>query len=80
MEQGDLQSLFEKYVPYLIDVITEGIVAGKQGEKLKTIVPQTSLNMVSKDLCRQKRNSSLKMDLPPPVGFQGEQRCQMGKF
>ena len=78
MDQGDLQSLFEKYVPYLIDVIVEGIVDGRQGEKLKTIVPQTNLNMVSKDLCWQKRNSSLKMD--SSVGFQGEQRCQMGKF
>lgn len=46
MEQGHLQSLFEKYVPYLIDVIVEGIVDGRQGEKLKTIVPQTDLNMV----------------------------------
>uniref|UniRef100_A0A9L0IQP0 Dynein axonemal heavy chain 10 n=1 Tax=Equus asinus TaxID=9793 RepID=A0A9L0IQP0_EQUAS len=46
-EQRDLQSLFEKYVPYLIDVIVEGIVDGRQGEKLKTIVPQTDLNMVT---------------------------------
>uniref|UniRef100_A0A8C2R7B6 AAA+ ATPase domain-containing protein n=1 Tax=Capra hircus TaxID=9925 RepID=A0A8C2R7B6_CAPHI len=47
MEQGYLESLFEKYVPYLIDVIVEGIVDGRQGEKLKTIVPQTDLNMVT---------------------------------
>ncbi|KAM9056172.1 dynein axonemal heavy chain 10 isoform 4-T4 [Megaptera novaeangliae] len=47
VDQGDLQSLFEKYVPYLIDVIVEGIVDGRQGEKLKTIVPQTNLNMVT---------------------------------
>ncbi|XP_077015711.1 dynein axonemal heavy chain 10 isoform X3 [Tamandua tetradactyla] len=47
MEQGDLQRLFEKYVPYLIDVIVEGIVDGRQGDKLKTIVPQTELNMVT---------------------------------
>ncbi|XP_036076372.1 dynein heavy chain 10, axonemal isoform X2 [Rousettus aegyptiacus] len=47
VEQGHLQSLFEKYVPYLIDVIVEGIVDGRQGEKLKTIVPQTDLNMVT---------------------------------
>ncbi|XP_037672459.1 dynein heavy chain 10, axonemal isoform X6 [Choloepus didactylus] len=47
MEQGDLQRLFGKYVPYLIDVIVEGIVDGRQGEKLKTIVPQTELNMVT---------------------------------
>ncbi|XP_006865538.1 PREDICTED: dynein heavy chain 10, axonemal [Chrysochloris asiatica] len=46
-EQGDLQRLFEKYVPYLISVIVEGIVDGRQGEKLKTIVPQTDLNMVT---------------------------------
>lgn len=46
VEQGHLQSLFEKYVPYLIDVIVEGVVDGRQGEKLKTIVPQTDLNMV----------------------------------
>ncbi|XP_046496348.1 dynein axonemal heavy chain 10 isoform X7 [Equus quagga] len=46
-EQRDLQNLFEKYVPYLIDVIVEGIVDGRQGEKLKTIVPQTDLNMVT---------------------------------
>lgn len=46
VEQGELQNLFEKYVPYLIDVIVEGIVDGRQGEKLKMIVPQTSLNMV----------------------------------
>uniref|UniRef100_A0A803TD88 Dynein axonemal heavy chain 10 n=1 Tax=Anolis carolinensis TaxID=28377 RepID=A0A803TD88_ANOCA len=38
--------LFDKYVPYLIDMIVEGIVDGRQGEKQKTIVPQTDLNMV----------------------------------
>ncbi|XP_023576433.1 dynein heavy chain 10, axonemal [Octodon degus] len=46
-EQNDLNHLFEKYVPYLIDVIVEGIVDGRQGERLKTIVPQTDLNMVT---------------------------------
>ncbi|MBZ3878788.1 Dynein heavy chain 10, axonemal [Sciurus carolinensis] len=46
-EQRYLDSLFEKYVPYLMDVIVEGIVDGRQGEKLKTIVPQTDLNMVA---------------------------------
>uniref|UniRef100_K7FM63 Dynein axonemal heavy chain 10 n=1 Tax=Pelodiscus sinensis TaxID=13735 RepID=K7FM63_PELSI len=45
-EQVELNRLFEKYVPYLIDMIVEGIVDGKQGEKLKTIVPQTDLNMI----------------------------------
>ncbi|XP_006149290.1 dynein heavy chain 10, axonemal [Tupaia chinensis] len=47
VEQSTLDSLFDKYVPYLIDVIVEGIVDGRQGEKLKTIVPQTDLNMVT---------------------------------
>ncbi|KAK3539191.1 hypothetical protein QTP86_029601 [Hemibagrus guttatus] len=45
-EQEDLIRLFEKYVSSTIDMIVEGIVDGKQGEKLKTIVPQTDLNMV----------------------------------
>ncbi|XP_004753142.1 dynein axonemal heavy chain 10 isoform X1 [Mustela putorius furo] len=47
VELGHLESLFEKYVPYLIDVIVEGVVDGRQGEKLKTIIPQTDLNMVT---------------------------------
>lgn len=42
-----MNNLFEKYVPKTIDMIVEGIVDGKQGKKLKTIVPQTNLNMVS---------------------------------
>lgn len=42
----ELNSLFEKYVPHCLEMIVEGILDGKQGEKLKTIVPQTDLNMV----------------------------------
>ncbi|XP_077600352.1 dynein axonemal heavy chain 10-like [Stigmatopora nigra] len=45
-EQEDLDKLYEKYVHSLIDMIVEGIVDGKQGQKLKTVVPQTDLNMV----------------------------------
>ncbi|KFO71450.1 Dynein heavy chain 10, axonemal, partial [Cuculus canorus] len=45
-ERIELNRLFEKYVPYLIDMIVEGVVDGKQVERLKTIVPQTDLNMV----------------------------------
>lgn len=41
-----MKRLFEKYVPRTLDLIVEGIVDGRQGEKLKTIVPQTDLNMV----------------------------------
>ncbi|XP_071945421.1 dynein axonemal heavy chain 10-like [Antedon mediterranea] len=46
-EQEDLMRLFNKYVPPALDLIVEGIVDGKQGEKLKTIVPLTTLNMVT---------------------------------
>ncbi|KAJ8284497.1 hypothetical protein COCON_G00033470 [Conger conger] len=45
-EQPELDRLFEKYVPKCIDMIVDGVVDGKQEEKLKTIVPQTDLNMV----------------------------------
>ncbi|KAF4798840.1 Dynein-1-alpha heavy chain, flagellar inner arm I1 complex [Turdus rufiventris] len=45
-ERVELDCLFQKYVPYLIDMIVEGIVDGKQERKLKTIVPQTDLNMI----------------------------------
>ncbi|XP_038008579.1 dynein heavy chain 10, axonemal [Motacilla alba alba] len=45
-EKVELDRLFQKYVPYLIDMIIEGIVDGKQEGKLKTIIPQTDLNMV----------------------------------
>ncbi|KAG7265791.1 LOW QUALITY PROTEIN: hypothetical protein CRUP_036669 [Coryphaenoides rupestris] len=44
-DHEDLNKLFEKYVPKTIDMIVDGIVDGKQGRKLKTIVPQTDLNM-----------------------------------
>lgn len=41
-----LNQLFEKYVHSSIEMIVEGIVNGKQGQKLKNVVPQTDLNMV----------------------------------
>ena len=46
-EQEWMMELYNKYVPCLIDMICEGILDGKQGEKLKAIVPLTNLNMVS---------------------------------
>uniref|UniRef100_A0A3Q1G9E8 Dynein axonemal heavy chain 10 n=1 Tax=Acanthochromis polyacanthus TaxID=80966 RepID=A0A3Q1G9E8_9TELE len=49
-EQEVLNKLFEKYVHSSIDMIVDGIVGGKQGQKLKTVVPQTDLNMVTQ-LC-----------------------------
>lgn len=39
--------MFEKYVHKSIDLIIDGIVDGKKGQKLKTAVPQTDLNMVN---------------------------------
>lgn len=46
-EQEELNRLYEKYVPVSIDLILEGILDGKEGKKLKTIIPLTNLNMVS---------------------------------
>ena len=46
-EREELKRLFEKYVPPCIDLILEGVVEGKQGKKLKQIIPLTNLNMVS---------------------------------
>ena len=42
--------LFEKIVPQCIDLILDGMLDGKQGEKLSLICPQTNLNMVTQ-LC-----------------------------
>uniref|UniRef100_A0A8C6Y8I9 Dynein axonemal heavy chain 10 n=1 Tax=Naja naja TaxID=35670 RepID=A0A8C6Y8I9_NAJNA len=46
-EKQLLDRLFDKYVPLLIEMIVEGIVDGRQGERMKMIVPQTDLNMVT---------------------------------
>ncbi|KAK3083644.1 hypothetical protein FSP39_000711 [Pinctada imbricata] len=46
-EREDLHRLYDKYVPVLIDMVVEGVVDGRQGDKMKTIVPQTNLNMVT---------------------------------
>lgn len=47
-EKEEFNTLFKKYVPKCISLILEGIVDGKQGEKLKSIVPLSNLNLVSK--------------------------------
>ena len=39
--------LFDKYCPQCISLILEGVMDGRQGEKLKTILPVTNLNLVS---------------------------------
>ncbi|KAL5017096.1 hypothetical protein ScPMuIL_006685 [Solemya velum] len=46
-ERDDLPRLYTKYVPTLIDMVIEGITDGRQGEKMKTIIPLTDLNMVT---------------------------------
>jgi dynein heavy chain, axonemal len=45
-ERKSLTQLYEKFVPTLITLILEGLIDGKQGEKLKQIIPLTNLNMV----------------------------------
>ena len=46
VEKDNMQRLYDKYVPTLVDMVVEGIIDGRQGEKMKTIVPLTNLNMV----------------------------------
>lgn len=48
-ERDDLNRLYDKYVNSLIDMVIEGIHDGRQGDKMKTIVPLTNLNMVSNE-------------------------------
>ncbi|XP_069789574.1 dynein axonemal heavy chain 10 isoform X2 [Narcine bancroftii] len=42
----DLPKLFNKYVPHILEFIVEGMIDGRQVQKLRTILPQTELNMV----------------------------------
>ena len=53
-EREELNRLFEKYVPPCIDLILEGIIEGKIGKKLKTIIPLTNLNMVGDGFVKKK--------------------------
>ena len=46
IEKDNFQRLYDKYVPTLIDMVVEGILDGRQGEKMKLIIPLTNLNMV----------------------------------
>ena len=47
IDQEGLNRLYKKFVPSCIDFVCEGIVDGKPGEKLKSIIPLTNLNLVS---------------------------------
>ena len=46
-DKKELQALYDKYVPSCISLILEGVMDGRQGEKLKTILAVTNLNLVS---------------------------------
>lgn len=50
-DRKELNRLFYKYVPQCIDLILEGVKDGKQGEKLKSILTVTNLNMVGGVQC-----------------------------
>lgn len=45
-DRAEFIKLFDKYVPLCISYILEGVVDGRQAERLKTIVPLSNLNMV----------------------------------
>ncbi|XP_064619187.1 dynein axonemal heavy chain 10-like isoform X2 [Lineus longissimus] len=46
-ERDEMARLYKKYVIPCVDMIIEGVVDGKQQEKMKTIVPLTNLNLVT---------------------------------
>lgn len=45
-ERDEMKRLYDKYVDILIDMVVEGFLDGRQGEKMKTIIPLSNLNMV----------------------------------
>lgn len=45
-DRKEFTRLFDKYVPQCISLILEGVMDGRQGEKLRTIVPLSNLNLV----------------------------------
>ena len=42
-----LTKLYEKYVPLCVDMIIEGVVEGRLGQRLKGVIPLTNLNLVT---------------------------------
>ena len=47
MEFKGLSKLYEKYVPLCVDMIVEGVVEGRLGQRLKGVIPLTNLNLVT---------------------------------
>ena len=43
---AELNRLYDKYIPEMMLYVIEGVLDGKQSEKLKTIAPLTNLNLV----------------------------------
>lgn len=46
-DREEFIKLFDKYANQCIALILHGIMDGRQGEKLRTILPVTNLNLVS---------------------------------
>jgi len=42
-----LAKLYQKYVPLCVDMICEGVVEGRIGQRLKGVIPLTNLNLVT---------------------------------
>lgn len=47
-ERTTLSRLYDKYIPKLVDLVIEGVKEGVIGQKMKTIIPLTNLNLVSR--------------------------------
>jgi len=46
-EADALAKLYEKYVPLCVDMIIDGIVEGRIGQRLKGVIPLSNLNLVT---------------------------------
>ncbi|XP_025092040.1 dynein heavy chain 10, axonemal-like isoform X1 [Pomacea canaliculata] len=46
-ERTTLSRLYDKYIPKLVDLVIEGVKEGVIGQKMKTIIPLTNLNLVT---------------------------------
>ncbi|KAF8569239.1 hypothetical protein P879_02503 [Paragonimus westermani] len=46
-EQTTLSDLYDKYIPPVLDRIVEGVLDGKQVERLRRVIPLTNLNLLT---------------------------------
>nr|WAW84832.1 axonemal dynein heavy chain 10 [Halisarca dujardinii] len=77
-DREEMTKLYDKYINPLITLILDGILDGRQGEKLKTIIPITNLNMVHQFtmmlqslLPIPKDETGLSKDSSPSMGIGG---------